>query len=154
MQHYIDEIRRNHRELDPVVAEHAANCPVCRRELELLDRIGEAVAALPRVSAPAQLKQMVMERLYRPAYRAWHLAVAGVLAGLAPLVFHKFGVTAYAGEGWAPAMFVAFGILNFLLVFAAGFHLLLNNRRSVESLERTVEDYLEHPGRLLERFRH
>jgi hypothetical protein len=47
----------------PALTAHLSHCPECRAELVLQRRISEALAAMPRASAPASLLSQVMAEL-------------------------------------------------------------------------------------------
>lgn len=153
MTHFLREIRRDHPQLADEVREHAAQCPLCQRELELMDAVAAGVAAMPRRAVPAILKELVFERLARPAYRAWHLAAAVALAWAAPLLFQQLDLVRAVDAGWLPALYASFGLLNFLLIFVAAIHLFSMHRRGVIDAERRFLDAMEMPGRFLARLR-
>ncbi|MBX7056713.1 MAG: hypothetical protein K1X75_01515 [Leptospirales bacterium] len=153
MKHYLVEIRRNHPALSAEIRQHALGCALCRREIELYDAVAAGVASLPRRAVPARLKELVFERLARPAYRAWHLAAALVFAWAAPLLFQQLGATRGIAANWLPALYASFGLLNLLLIFAVAFHLFSMHRRGVIDVEKRLLDALEAPGRFWSRLR-
>ncbi len=54
-------------------------------------------------------------------------------------------------EGMLPWVFLAFGLLNLMLVLPLAAHIYLNRRGELEELGRSFDDYLEQPSRLLSR---
>ncbi len=141
--------------LSPEAEAFAQSHPIGRREARIARSIAEGVADQPRLSVPARLRALVLDRLRRPAYRWYHIAAAGMLAALSPLIFQQAqGEGALAVDAaWMPWVYICFGLLNVMLVVPLAFHIFLNRRDDIEELGRSFDDYLEHPSRLFTRFR-
>ncbi|MCR9145264.1 MAG: hypothetical protein NXI24_23700 [bacterium] len=141
--------------MSPAAAEFVRTHPVGRREARIASSIAGGIGELPRLSVPARLRAMVLDRLGRPAYRWYHIAAAAMLAALSPIVFQEAQISgALAIEAhWMPWVYISFGLLNVMLVVPVAFHIFLNRRDDIEQLGRSFDDYLESPGRFLGRFR-
>lgn len=80
------------------VRAHLDGCAQCRADLDSLRQAAEGVKALPRATAPADLRDKVMTRLEaEPArershwrhWRTWWGAAAAVVIGLAIMLFYR-----------------------------------------------------------------
>lgn len=143
---------RDARDLSPAAAQFAEQHPVGRRERRIAGSIAEGVAELPRMSVPARLRAMVLDRLRKPAYRWYHLAATAGLAAISPIAWQHSGALSVA-PGMLPWVFLAFGLLNLVLVVPLAAHIYMNRRGELEELGRSFDDYLEHPSRIFTRFR-
>ncbi|MEQ9364919.1 MAG: hypothetical protein RIF32_11780 [Leptospirales bacterium] len=141
--------------LSPAAAEFARSHSTGRREARLAGVIAAGIESMPRLSVPARLRAMVLDRLRGPAYRWYHIATAAMLAALSPIVFQEAQLSGALAidVGWMPWVYFSFGLLNLMLVVPVAFHIFLNRRAAIESLGRSFDDYLEHPSRLFSRFR-
>ncbi len=124
-----------------------------RSEARVARSIAAGAADLPRSAVPLRLREMVFDRLFRPAYGAWHLALACVSAALSPLFFHYLVQSVDVHPNWLPVVFAAYGLLNLMLIFPLAFYILQKHRKGFEDFEKSVDETIEHPGRLLDRFR-
>lgn len=140
-------------DLSPAAAEFAQNHPVGRRELRIAGSIAGGVADLPRLSVPARLRAMVLDRLRKPAYRWYHLAATAALAAISPIAWQQSGGGLQIAEGMLPWVFLAFGLLNLMLVLPLAAHIYLHRRGDLEELGRSFDDYLDQPSRIFSRFR-
>lgn len=157
IQSHLTEIyeRSGSSQLSPAAAHFAKTTAVGRREVRISRGIASGVEDLPRLSVPARLRALVLDRLRGPAYRWYHIAAAVMFAGLSPIVFQHAQVNGVLtiNSTWLPWVFFFFGLLNLMLVVPLAFHILLNRRDDIEELGRSFDDYLEHPSRLFSRFR-
>lgn len=81
----IDLLLAAHEAAAPGATEHLAGCEACRNELELARLVEDALAAVPRMTAPAALLQGVMTALVAARRRRRRLVAFGLVAAAAAL---------------------------------------------------------------------
>ena len=149
-QHYLQQIRMSHESLDAVALKHIEQCPVCRTEYELFRKIERTVQTLPGRKAPAFLRDMILQRVIRPAYQLWHLVFGLLLAILSPMALVYFDRTyhlEYLGSDALMYTFIMYGVLIPSVILPITSMLVRRYRSSIEHFSENVDAFLEKHAR-------
>lgn len=149
-KHYIKEIQLDHESLGPAALEHIEHCPVCRREFEVFQKIEKSVSALPVRPAPAFLRDMILQRVIRPAYQLWHLVLGLLSAIISPMALVYFDRTyqlQYLGDDALMYTFIMYGVLIPGVILPLSSMLIRRYRSVIEHFSENVDAFLEKHAR-------
>lgn len=145
-KHYIEEIRQGHEALGPDALAHIEACSSCKNEYDIFHKIERTVAALPPQLAPAFLRDMILQRVIRPAYQLWHLVMGLIAAIISPMAIVYFDRTYqldYLGHDALMYTFIMYGVLVPGVIIPISSMLIRRYRSSVEHFSEAVDAFLE-----------
>ncbi|HBS06682.1 MAG TPA: hypothetical protein DEA96_17065 [Leptospiraceae bacterium] len=145
-KHYIQEIRQGHESLGPEALAHLERCSKCKNEYDIFHKIERSVAALPIQAAPSFLRDMILQRVIRPAYQLWHLVMGLIAAIISPMAIVYFDRTyqlQYLGDDALMYTFIMYGMLVPGVIIPLSSMLIRRYRSSLENFSENVDAFLE-----------
>ena len=148
-KHYIREIREAHEQLDHRALAHIEICPLCRSEYEVYRKIEHTVQHLPQYTAPLILRDLILQRVIRPAYKLWHLFLGLTAAILSPMVLvylDRSYQLIYMGDRAMMYTFIMYGVLVPGVIMPLSSMLFRRYRATIEHFSDNVDAFLEKHG--------
>ena len=139
--HCLEKIRADLLLLSATDMQHIESCAKCKTEYEIYQRLERAIATLPEMSMPAQLRRQILAEILHPGYSLRHLIAALGIACLSPLLLSLINVKAVFGTGLLVGIYSGSGIMILLLLIPI-VHLLITRRRIDVDLLKDRIDHL------------
>jgi hypothetical protein len=142
-RHCLKEIHTDLSLLNAIDMRHIENCPRCRTEYEIYQRLERAIATLPEAAMPEELQKQILSQLLQPGYSLRHLIAALGIACLSPVLISLMSLDAFLAPGMLAGIYGGSGILIVLLLSPIVHFLISRHRLDIESLVDRIDHLFE-----------
>ena len=153
MKHYLEEIIRDHKNLNKQIIDHLKGCILCQKELTIINKIQAGVESIPDRTIPFEFKQELLALIQRPKYKIWYYLLTTILLALSPLLIGRLLLSSNNGisHDMTVIIYSLFGFISVVMLIPIAMKLLHEYHHSINEIEKTFDEYLDDPMRMFHR---
>lgn len=143
MEHKINQIWEDTKQLTEKDLEHIEKCDLCKKEYHLAKKIEMSIETLPEISIPLDVETIVIRVLLKPVYKIWQLILVGIFVIFLPFILQMDIFTIFLDKKQLFFITILSISIYMLLMIAFTFQIFINYYGKIEPFSEKIDIFLE-----------